>query len=168
MRCISLRLLPVVILSCAAAACAPLYVQPPVKDNAQLRTSTESNVPLVSIQYWLNGKDCSERLRVTPEESKKFEAGEPIVLPAGREFSATLQATRAVELIGTVIRRESCDAGASFIPQPNMNYKVVFVARSDRCEVVFLRVINSGSGTREQAEPSYRSRKTNRHSCAAD
>ena len=163
------RLLPL-IAALATGACAPIYVQPPSAGNSQIRYAIEGDVELLSIQYWLNGRDCTDRLRTTAEESKAFEAGGPIVISSGKEFAATLQATRKVSMSGGVIHREVCDAGASFVPQPDSQYVIVFVANQSVCAVDIRRQIDPASSATKGAllEVDVRRRKVQKHACSPE
>lgn len=154
----------------ATAACAPIYIQPSSAGNSQIRYAIEGDVELLSIQYWLNGRECTDRLRVTTDESKAFEAGGPIVISSGKEFAATLQATRKVSMSGGIVYREVCDAGASFVPQPDSKYVIVFVANQSRCAVDIRHQIDRASVVPQNMLPEveFRRRKVQGHNCSSE
>jgi hypothetical protein len=150
------------------AGCAPLYVQPPAAGNALVRVSLDGDVELTSQQYWLNARDCSERMRLSSEESRAFATGGSIVLSAGKEFAVTLHALRKAELRGGFAHTEVCDAGASFTPQQGIRYRIAFTADQNHCKVLVFRDTGAPSRPREEIDPTFRTRKVRQHSCTPD
>lgn len=150
---------PLVVLATVfSAGCAPLYLQPPAAGNATVYFEEVGDVKLTSIQHYLDGRDCSNRLRVTPEEARGMAAGNGIVLHAGREFGVTLEATRSIKREGTVYRSEVCQAVVSFTPQADMSHRVRFEATQAGCAIRVTRVAASGV---ETPEPTARQRQWN-------
>lgn len=142
------------------SSCASPYVQPPPEGNAVVRIANAGSVELRSVELFLEGKTCTDRLYVPDSAARAaINAGGPLVVRADREIALTLEATRSVSLSGGVITRSVCHAAASFTPRANTKYRMSVEATGDYCAVkVYIEQAPDGSKI-ETLDPTYRARQ---------